>query len=306
MSRLPVTLLAIVVELLATSRAGGWRWRRRVPRPRRAGSVVRVWLALSLLSGPAASVVQLARDAASLPIVGRAAASVGGALAATGWLSQAASAQQGDATTVVPWLSSGYKYQQVAWGAAAGFEPPGYDDSAFPTGAAGFGTQSSPVFRCPLSNPTDAKAVWNVNTDILVRKSFTLPAGSANLQVYVAIDNDATVWLNGTQIGSYGNRDCGRRHNTVFTAPASVLVSGTNVLAIRGHDFGGDAYLDVLVTATFAGPSVQPSPVGTNFSAPLLNGQVSPDPVHTYTSAFLYSRTDVALAGRGPTPARQT
>src|SRR5262245_38447111 len=44
--------------------------------------------------------------------------------------------------TVVPYVAAGYRYQVVASGAEEGFEAPDYDDSAFSTGGAAFGTES--------------------------------------------------------------------------------------------------------------------------------------------------------------------
>jgi len=93
-------------------------------------------------------------------------------------------------TTIVPYLATGYKFKVVAFDEEPGFEQPGFDDSGFSTGDAGFGTQSG---HCSLNNPTDAQTPWPLNTDILLRKEFSLPAGASGLQVAVAIDNDIQV-----------------------------------------------------------------------------------------------------------------
>ncbi|MEO8167792.1 MAG: hypothetical protein ABI623_06065, partial [bacterium] len=150
-------------------------------------------------------------------------------------------------TTLIPYLSAGYKYQQVAWDGQSGFELPSFDDVGWPSGDAGFGTSSG----CPLNNPVDAKTPWGDGTDMLIRKHFTLPAGSRSLRVGAAIDNDIQVYVNGQDIsgGMRIHENCAERNSFVFTASDGILIAGDNVLAVRGRDRGGLTYLDVQVTA---------------------------------------------------------
>jgi subtilisin family serine protease len=170
--------------------------------------------------------------------------------------------------TFVPYLDTGYKYKVVGHGAGSGFEQPGFDDSAFSTGAAGFGSIGS---GCFLNDPANNMigTDWPINTDILVRKNFVLPNGTRDLKVGVAIDNDVRVFLNGQDIsGGVRIRDgCAQRDSLVFTAPDSVLSQGgTNTLAVRGIDRGGLSYLDLKVTA-----NVPLTPTSTATSSPQAN-----------------------------------
>ena len=148
---------------------------------------------------------------------------------------------------IVPYQAAGYKYKVVSPGGGAGFEKPNFDDSSFSTGDAAFGT--TPGVGCPLESTI--KTNWPVNTDILVRKSFELPPNTKNLKVHVAIDNKVQVFLNGQDIsgGMMDSGGCAVKDRYVFTAPDNVLQGGTNVLAVRGNDYGVVAYLDVKVTA---------------------------------------------------------
>jgi hypothetical protein len=151
-------------------------------------------------------------------------------------------------TIVIPYGATDYKYQVVPVGAGLGFEQPGFDDSAFALGDAAFGT---PEGYCALNNPRDVKTPWASGTDILVRQEFGLPQGATNVMVNVAIDNDASVFVNGYDISSglQMHELCPSRDSFTFTVPDSILQVGPNLLAVRGRDRGALAYLDLQVTA---------------------------------------------------------
>ncbi len=155
--------------------------------------------------------------------------------------------QQAAPVTAIPYLATGYKYAQVATGTGAGFEATTFDDTAFATGDAGFGNGN-----CPLVNPIDNKTPWAGNNDLLLRKSFDLPAGAHGLKVYAAIDNDIQVFLNGVDIsgGVKTHEGCAERDSFSFDAPDNLLKPGPNLLAVRAVDRGGQAYVDVRVSYT--------------------------------------------------------
>lgn len=150
-------------------------------------------------------------------------------------------------TTIISYGDTGYRYKVVSHGEEEGFEQPGFDDFEFSTGDAGFGIPSG---VCPLNNPTDVRTTWPLNTDILLRKQFTLLSGSNTLKVGVAIDNDVQVFINGHDIsgGLRVHENCPTRDSFVFAVPGEVLTVGTNLLAVRGRDRGGLSYLDIQLT----------------------------------------------------------
>ena len=151
----------------------------------------------------------------------------------------------GESKVAIPSKDTGYRYKVVTWGSDQGFQAVGYDDSGWSAGTAAFGTTSGP---CTFQNPTDVKTFWPINTDLLVRKEFTLPAGANNLRITGTIDNDATLYINGVQLGNtVTSGNCAVNAINVV-APDALLVAGTNLLAIRGHDYGVSTYLDVQVT----------------------------------------------------------
>jgi hypothetical protein len=160
---------------------------------------------------------------------------------------------------IVPYLSRGYRYLVVPTGGGpAGFEQPGFDDSQFANGDAAFGLGAQEFFGCPLDDT--AETFWPLDTDILLRKTFTLPADASNVEVGVAIDNDIQMFINGTDIsgGLRPSEGCAFRDQFIFLVPNNLLdFGGTNLLAVRARDRGGDSYVDVEVRATLTSFPVQ-------------------------------------------------
>ena len=168
-------------------------------------------------------------------------------LSTVGSLGTAADTPRNAPTIVVPYGASEYKYQVVPVDDGIGFERPDFDDSAFAVGDAGFGSREG---YCELNSPGDVRTEWPVSTDLLVRKTLELPAGTTDVVVYVAVDNDVQVFMNGYDIsdGLQIHEGCPSLNSFRFAVPDSLLQVGTNLLAVRARDRGGLAYLDLGVT----------------------------------------------------------
>ena len=117
---------------------------------------------------------------------------------------------------------------------AEGWEKPGFDDASWTAGKAGFGTPSTPG--------TSVDTEWNT-ADIWVRREFQLAknlAGNPVLRLFH--DEDAEVFLNGTQIASV------QGYITSYTdIPISrkdLLKPGRNVIAVHCHQATGGQFLD--------------------------------------------------------------
>ncbi len=205
-------------------------------------------------------------------------------------------------TTLVPYLSPGYRYIQVPWGGIPGFESPSYPDTSWSTGMAGFGSLGG----CPLNTPAFITTAWTPNTDILVRKTLLLPRGTTNLQVRVAIDNDVQVFINGYDIsgGLRTHEGCAARDTYTFTAPDSILRAGDNLLAVRGRDRGVEAYLDATVIADvpqilIVGSTADGGPGSLREAITLANANPAPDSIR-----FAIATEAVAsIAPTSPLPA---
>jgi hypothetical protein len=147
---------------------------------------------------------------------------------------------------ILSYLSPNYRFLVVPFGQGSGFEQPGFDDSQFDVGNAAFGTGGF----CPLD--TTVETAWPLETDILLRKTFTLPANASSVSVAVAIDNDVQVFINGVDVsgGLQENEGCAERDRFVFSVPDRLLIfGGENLLAVRGRDRGVISYIDVEVRA---------------------------------------------------------
>ncbi|HTR19327.1 MAG TPA: hypothetical protein VMH88_00620 [Gemmatimonadales bacterium] len=162
-------------------------------------------------------------------------------------------------STLVPYGASGFRYTQVdPTNSGGGFEQPGYDDSEWPQGDAAFGSGSVEGGQvCPLDG--NKHTTWSIDTDLLLRRSFTLPGGAGSVKVAVAIDNDVQVFVNGVDVtasagsanysgGFQRHEGCATEDSFVFTVPDNVVHAGSNVLAIRARDRGVISYVDVRVS----------------------------------------------------------
>ncbi len=124
--------------------------------------------------------------------------------------------------------------------------------SGFALGNSAFGTASN---ECPIN--ANVVTPWAVNTDILVRKQFLVPASATRVKISVAIDNDVKVYLDGVEItasalngyetlrdGYQPHDGCASSAGFIFNQAAA---PGLHEVAVRGRDRGGVAYLDVKV-----------------------------------------------------------
>ena len=157
-------------------------------------------------------------------------------------LPAAASAQT---QVVVPYSSSGWKYQATTTGGIGGFQAPLFDDAAWAGGATPFGALTS--CASGLTPPTTAGG-WTNNGDLLLRRTFSVPAGAANGAVSVRVDNDVSVYVNGVLVGGDEHEGCANVSPPAPMAiPASALHAGANVIALRAHDDQDQRYIDAQV-----------------------------------------------------------
>lgn len=86
---------------------------------------------------------------------------------------------------------------------------------------------TTPAGRLDLSQFADLTATFRGgNSDILLRRTIRLPAGTTNFQVRVAIDNDIQVFLNGQDISGGLVTSEGRAERNRFTFHAPDRSSG--------------------------------------------------------------------------------
>ena len=158
---------------------------------------------------------------------------------------------------VVNYEATGYLFKVYSLGAVpSDYGSETFDESGFATGDAAFGSGGG----CPLQSTV--KTDWPVSSEIVLRRSFDLPSGAANLRVMVAIDNDVEVFLNGVDIsgGLVQHEYCPALDEFRFDALDSILKGENNILALRGRDRGVESCLDMRVLVEVPGT---PSPTAT-------------------------------------------
>ena len=192
-------------------------------------------------------------------------------------------------TVVIPYQSSGYRYYQTV----AGLEPRNwqgmdFNDSSWNIGTAGFGYK---IF-CSLTPNTN----WDTETVLLLRKWFNLPAGGEKVKIYLAIDNDAQVYFNGTDVsnGIVQHENCAEEDSFVFNVPDVLVKPGNNLVAVWARDRGFEDYVDIKVVAvvyptptptytpTYT-PTLTPSPIPTNTFTP--TNTPTPPPIPTFNKS---------------------
>ncbi|NNM07371.1 MAG: hypothetical protein HKO65_19915, partial [Gemmatimonadetes bacterium] len=123
-----------------------------------------------------------------------------------------------------------------------GWQEPDFDTQGWKAGLAGFGTEGTPE--------ASVRTRWNT-PELWIRRVFTLPEGAggamADLPLFLRIhhDEDAEVYLNGTQIASLPGYTTGYRLVPMEEQARSLLRDGENTLAVHVRQTSGGQYIDV-------------------------------------------------------------
>lgn len=143
------------------------------------------------------------------------------------------------------------------------FADPGFDDSAWSTGASPFASANvaSHPFVAVAGYPSIVGTEWPAGSEIWVRRKFVI-TGQGEFQLEIFVDNWATVWVNGVLVlpraGSGGSPTADSFKHTI-DVPADVLVSGENILVLKAEDLGGWSYAAFKVKSV-TGPFIAMNP----------------------------------------------
>jgi hypothetical protein len=120
------------------------------------------------------------------------------------------------------------------------FTAPGFDDSDWSVGSASFGFNN---LSDECAQYADIKTPWAVNTTMYLRRQFLVPEGVTSGYIQVAIDNDVTVWVNGTNVS--GNptthEGCANQGDFFFFTNVN---PGVNTIVVKATDRGSSSYFD--------------------------------------------------------------
>jgi hypothetical protein len=113
---------------------------------------------------------------------------------------------------------------------------PGFDDSAWKQGPAGFGTNGTPGAH--------VRTAWGTS-DIWLRREFMMPEGGAGeVQLNIHHDEDAEVYLNGQPAAALSGYTTEYDVVTLSPTARGALQPGRNVMAIHCRQTGGGQYID--------------------------------------------------------------
>ena len=169
------------------------------------------------------------------------------------------------AVELLPYQAPGWKYHQVPWGdpLAATFYSTSFDDSGWSIGQAGFGNfgeVNEPEPSCTAVYTVHTQ--WDSETDILLRRYFTA-SSALPVTIYLSIDNDATVYVNGTVVLTVEHAGCPFPDDFSVVVPTSALMpSGFNLLAIKAHDRNLFSFVDARIDGEFPPLGVKASTWG--------------------------------------------
>jgi hypothetical protein len=142
--------------------------------------------------------------------------------------------------TVTELVPSGEKTAGVNWKYSTNTPPANwyaanFDDSAWATGAAGFGSNGTPSIS--------VRTPWT-SSDIYLRRSFEsdgkTPVGA---QIYGFHDEGGEIYLNGVLIGNIEGYNSS--YEALMALPAGALKKGRNVLAVHCHQTQGGQGIDI-------------------------------------------------------------
>ena len=133
---------------------------------------------------------------------------------------------------------------RCSWTRARNWYLPEFDDSQWRICRAPFGNEAS------RRHGFDYNTEWDVNTTILLRKTFWVPPEFTVAQAYVAIDNEFVLYINGREVARGHNKGFPYKWECTVPIPADVLKPNElNLVAVqcvdRGIGTGFDLKLEI-------------------------------------------------------------
>jgi hypothetical protein len=183
-----------------------------------------------------------------------------------------ASASPGGPGTAITYTDTwSYTNPEVA---PDGWTDPAFDASSWATDAAPF-SDSNPVYCAgPYGDaglPTSGNTDFPVGSTVYLRKSFSLPADAWGLHVAGTIDNDESLWVNGTSYGSASGGNCSVGDINVDVSNADLQRGATtNVAAVQASDSGVATYFTL--KATYGAIAFGNQPIETQKNTPITDG----------------------------------
>lgn len=162
---------------------------------------------------------------------------------------------------VLSYQDSAYRFEILNQGDTppSGFEQPDFDDSGFRFGEGAFGAVRRPAGEpeCPLQPTTQTN--WPVNSQLLIRRVVSVPAGANNVRIEVSADNDILgVFVNGASLSApIIHEECPILDEFRFDVPPELIQPGANLVAFHLRDRGDESFFDARILAEFSEEEVE-------------------------------------------------
>jgi hypothetical protein len=194
-----------------------------------------------------------------------------------------------------------WKYLDTGVNQGTAWQSPAFNDSSWASGAAPLGC-GDPVVTIVNCGPSS-----NRFPTVYFRTSFSVadPNAYTGLTLSLRRDDGAVVYINGAEVarsnmpggtivyGTWASSSIFGTEETTFysfSAPASVLVAGTNVMAVEVHQVNAssnDLVLDLSLTGTTGGtPVPTPTPTATATPTPTPTNTPGPQPDLIFKDGF--------------------
>jgi len=118
-----------------------------------------------------------------------------------------------------------------------GWQRPGFDETGWKTGMAGFGTPGTPG--------AVVRTEWK-SSDLWVRREFEMPSVKlSDLKLWVHHDEDVEIYIDGTLAASAPGYTTAYEELPIRPAALAALKPGRHLLAAHCHQTSGGQYLDI-------------------------------------------------------------
>ena len=161
-----------------------------------------------------------------------------------------------DSVEVLSYQDSGYRFLIIVPDETPppGFEQPDFEPVGFDTGNAAFGSGG----ECPLQAKVQTN--WPIETQLLLRRTVSIPAGASNVRIMVSVDNDIIgVFFNGTLLPPptglsypFGIDTCPVVDQFRFDVPPDLVQQGDNLVVYQLKDRGIESFFDTRILAELA------------------------------------------------------
>jgi hypothetical protein len=182
-----------------------------------------------------------------------------------------ASASPGGPGTAITYTDSWAYTSSVP---AEGWTNPAFDASSWATDTAPFSDQNPIYCAGPYGNvglPTSGNTDFPVYSTIFLRKTFSLPAYAWGLHLAGTIDNDESLWVNGSSYGSASGGNCSVGDISVDVPNANLQRgANANLAAVQASDSGVATYFTL--QATYGAIVFGNQPVETQKNSPITDG----------------------------------